>query len=431
MNIIVKQYNVKREDGYHNRISLVDENSLPVSPYTVIFLNSWIPQKSISNKKRKSNELKFFLQHLKNVQPDDLKAPIGIDIIQRALSGQFLSKSECRSFTDACRFKVKKDNNSNVLSMEKFNDKTLQNAIHSSKVSREIIDDGTKHGRIKTALSFLEFLYEEIHGQFLAPDFVKNNYFSVKHELELAIANKIKKTEAPSFAESKIPPHIYLRLLEIIQIDSPDNPFKHAKQRNSLIVQLILETGERRGAISKLKISDCQFEGTGDQIRITKTPNDLTDPRINPSSQKTDAHSAYVDPNIMTDLDKYIEYQRKRFTKSELHEFIFIAEHDSKGTKGEPLNVKGINGIFTILSKALGFHITPHLGRHKWNEIFSDLTKDMSDEQADKLRKYAMGWSKTSGMVDVYNKFKHSVEVREIQRARQAKIMSAGVNDGE
>jgi len=248
--------------------------------------------------------------------------------------------------------------------MEKFNNQTLQNAIHSSKVSRETIDDGTKHGRIKTVLSFLEFLYEEIHGQFLAPDFVKNNYFSVKHELELAIANKIKKTEDPSFEESKIPPHIYLRLLEIIQIDSPDNPFKLSKQRNSLIVQLILETGERRGAISKLKISDCKFEGTGDQIRITKTPYDLTDPRNNPSSQKTAAHSAYVDPNIMIDLDKYIKYQRNRFTKSELHEFVFIAEHDSKGTKGNPLNIKGINDIFTTLSKALGFDITPHTGRH-------------------------------------------------------------------
>jgi len=277
----------------------------------------------------------------------------------------------------------------------------------------------------------LEFLYEEMHGQFRAPEFVKNNYFSVKHELELAIANKIRKTEDPSFEESKIPPLIYLRLLEIIQIDSPDNPFKHAKQRNSLIVQMILETGERRGAISKLKISDCKFEGTGDQIRVTKTPNDLTDPRNNPSSQKTAAHSAYVDPSIMIELNHYIEYQRKRFTKSESHEFIFIAEHDSKGTKGNPLNTNGINDIFTTLSKALGFDITPHTGRHKWNEEFSDLTKDMSDEQADKLRKYAMGWAKTSGMVDIYNKFKHSVEVREIQRARQEEIMSAGVNDGK
>lgn len=425
--MIVKRYNVKKGSEYRNRISLVDKNSIPISPYTVIFLNKWIPQESAS-KKRKAEELKFILRELEKIRPDNPNETFGIDLIDRALRGEFLTKSECRQLADACRYKVKKVAN-NVVPIESLSSPALRNAIHSAKISNETVRNETKDGRIRTAVSFIEFLFEELHGQYRTPDHVKLNYLTTKQELELAIKDKIKKIENPSFEESKIPAPIYLHLLEIIQLDSEKNPFKQSKHRNSLIVQLILETGERRGAISKLKISDCKFEGTGDQIRITKTPDDPTDRRINKPAQKTKPHSAYVDPEIMKSLDEYVKNERSKYEKAELHEFVFIAEHDSKGTAGEPLNVKGVNEIFKTLSKALDFHINPHLGRHKWNEVFSDLTKDMSDEEADKLRRYAMGWSKTSEMVDVYNKFKHSVEIREIQRSRQKEIVSAGIKD--
>lgn len=431
--MIVRQYNVKQGGEYSSRISLVDENIIPISPYTVIFLNNWISQGAITSKKRTAYELRFFLLHLRHAKPDKDKypdAPVGIDIIQRALAGEFLTRAECKNFTDACRFKSEIDV-PDVIPLELHGNKALQHAIHSAKVSKIAIDDQTKNGRLRTALDFIECLYEEMHGKYRAPEFVKSNYIDVKHELESEKKIKNQKGKDASFEEYKIPPVIYLRLLEIINPDSPDNPFMHSKSRNFLIVQMILETGERRGAINKLKISDCKFEGTGDTIRITRTPNDLDDKRRDKPAQKTQAHEAYVPPEIMTRLDDYIQHQRSRFTASEFHQFVFIAEGDSKGTSGDPLSTKGINYIFKVLSKALGFKIHPHLARHKWNEIFSELTKDMSDAQADKLRKYSMGWNKSSNMVDVYNSFKHAVEVRELRRARQTEITSAGVNDAK
>lgn len=428
--MIVKRYNVKKAGEYRNRISLVDKHSIPISPYTVIFLNKWISQESAS-KKRKAEELKFILRELESIRPETANGTSGIsgiDLVARALKGEFLSRSECRQLTDACKYKVKRSVD-NIIPIESLNSLALRNAIHSANISNETVSNDTRKGRLKTAISFIEFLYEELHGQFRTPEHVKINYLASKHELELSLKEKTNEVENPSFEESKIPAPIYLRLLEIIQLESEENPFKQSKHRNSLIVQLILETGERRGAISKLKISDCKFEGSGDEIRITRTPDDPTDRRRDKPAQKTLQHSAYVDPEIMKSLDEYIKNERSKHAKSESHEFVFIAEHDSKGTAGEPLNTKGINQVFKTLSKALGFHLNPHLGRHKWNELFSDLTKNMSHEEADKLRRYAMGWSRTSEMVDVYNKFKHSVEVREIQRSRQQEIVSAGTSD--
>jgi len=430
--MIVRLYNVEQDNGYKSQISLVDENMIPISPYTVVFLNKWVKQGANSTKKRAAYELRFFLLHLRHAQPDADDYPgasVGIDIIQRAQAGKFLTKSECSDFTNACRFRFDKDPTGNIISLEQHRNKTLQNAIHSARTSKEIIDDSTKNGRIKTALAFMECLFEEMHGKYRAPDAVNINYFSTKHELELAKKDKVVKREDPSFEESKIPPLVYLRLLEIINPDSPDNPFKHSKLRNYLIVQMILETGERRGAISKLKISDCIFEGAGHTIRITRTPNDPADKRRDKPAQKTLGHDAYVPPEIMKKLDGYIQHQRGRFTASELHEFVFISEMDSKGTIGDPMSTKNINYIFEVLSKALDYHLHPHLVRHKWNEIFSDSTEGMSDAQVEKLRRYAMGWTKTSNMVDTYNAFKHSVEVREIQRARQTEITSARVHD--
>lgn len=419
--MLVKQYNVESSDGYISRISLVNEHCIPICPYSVIFLNCWINQGALTSKRRVAYELRFFLLYLSKAKPSSQPLMRGIDIINRAKSGVFLSAHECRAFTDSCRYKHS-SMNSNIVPMKTFSNKMLQNAIHSANISKLVVSESTRKGRIKTALNFLECLYEELHGKYRAPESVAMSYHESVHELKAALGRKTPKSTDCQFEESKIPAHIYMRLLEIIQVDSPDNPFKHSKLRNYIIVQLLLETGERRGAISKLKISNCKFNGSGDEIQITRTPNDLADKRTDKPSQKTKSHSAYVPKNLMKKIDEYIEFERSRYRNSEQHEFVFIAEMNSKGTSGDPLNQKSINNIFKILSSALGFNIHPHLARHKWNEVFSEQTEGMNREHVDKLRKYTMGWTKDSGMTEVYNRFKDAVDVRNIQQRRQQEL---------
>ncbi|MFT5295894.1 MAG: integrase [Colwellia sp.] len=424
--MLVQKHSIKDSGQYKTHISLVDNNSLPVSPFSVIFLDSWIKQDSANTKLRYAYELRFFLLFLRSISPE-------VDIESRVRAGEFLTSLECDKFIQACNFIQESISNSgNVIPIERFSDKALQNAIHSSKISKGKVKASTSNGRIKTAVMFLECVYENIHGRFHAPVDVKNNFKALERQLRLA-----KKSlgdgnpKEPQFEISVIPEDKYLELLEIIQPDSDKNPFKHSKLRNYLVILLILETGLRRAGIAKLKISDCMFHGSGDQIRVTKTPDDPDDRRIDKPSQKTLAHSSYVPVELMKILDEYIKNQRARFPTANNHEFVFVSEMSTKGIAGDPLSLNSINYIFSILSKALKFNISPHTGRHKWNELFTEATEGMDENEISKLRKYAMGWSKNSEMEAVYNAFKLSVAVRGIRKKRQEEIDETENDDNE
>ncbi|MBN0401714.1 site-specific integrase, partial [Pseudomonas aeruginosa] len=61
--------------------------------------------------------------------------------------------------------------------------------------------------------------------------------------------------------ESVIPDDVFVKFLEMVMPSSPNNPFKASRVRNYLIVNLLVLSGIRRGALAKLKISDCLFHG--------------------------------------------------------------------------------------------------------------------------------------------------------------------------
>jgi integrase len=234
--------------------------------------------------------------------------------------------------------------------------------------------------------------------------------------------------ECVGFNEPIIPNDVFFRCLEIIQPDSIDNPFMHSRLRNYLIFSLLINTGIRRGALAKLKVVDCKFYGSYDEITISRRPDDPSDPRRFKPSQKTKAHNSYVPYELMKELKGYIDTVRVTFSAAQEHEMIFISEMNSRGTAGQPLSLIAINAIFAKLGAAVGFHIHPHMLRHKWNEIFSEAVErqGMSTDEAEKLRKHAMGWSRDSKMAEKYDDFKTSEAVREMQRSYQGEIVAVG-----
>ncbi|PSV99563.1 hypothetical protein [Photobacterium lipolyticum] len=130
----------------------------------------------------------------------------------------------------------------------------------------------------------------------------------------------------------------------------------------------------------------------------------------------------------MRQLKTYIETIRAGFPAAKTHEMVFVSEMDTQGTEGQPFSLSSFDALFATLSNALSFKIHPHLLRHKWNELFTEAAEDqgLSSDELDKLRKYAMGWSRNSTMGQLYNEFKDAEAVRELQRARQERIVTAG-----
>ncbi|TRO96231.1 site-specific integrase, partial [Pseudomonas aeruginosa] len=120
----------------------------------------------------------------------------------------------------------------------------------------------------------------------------------------------------------------------------------------------------------------------------------------------------------------YIDNVRIVFPRAQFHDFVFVSENDSKGTAGQPLSLKAINAIFQKLSRSLGFHVHPHLLRHKWNEIFDKKGESLGVNPAllEDARKYAMGWSQNTTQNRRYNEKRIALKTREISMAHQKRV---------
>lgn len=396
-------------------VTLINEHCCPVCPYASVYLSSHLSGNSFNSRHSYAQQMKFLLLHFNREN---------INLVQRVESGEFLQRAEIEAFYTACKFKAGTER-SNVVEINAHSDKSIQNAIHAGQVAKGLVKQSTSRGRVYRLLDYLEFLYTCIHADNIAPDSVQYKYnFNSKH-----LKNQLKRfkdfnTECIVHGESLLPTSKYIRLLEIIKPDSPDNPFTSSKLRNHLIISLFIETGNRKGALAKLKIGDCKFFGSFDEISIVRRPDDVSDSRRFRPEQKTRAHKSFVPKEIMTELKLYIDSVRSRFTAADDHEMIFVSEKNSRGTAGEPLSMSSIDKIFEKLSEAIGFDIHPHLLRHKWNEMFTDFSESngMSSDQQEKLRKYAMGWSRNSEMAEIYNEFKLFEQAKAYQKERQDKM---------
>ncbi|ABU71922.1 site-specific integrase [Vibrio campbellii] len=110
--------------------------------------------------------------------------------------------------------------------------------------------------------------------------------------------------------ESVIPSDKFFYLLEIIRESSPENPFKSSKLRNQLIMQILINTGVRVGAVLKLKVSDLIDDWDNPRFLLTRTPNDPTDPRLERPSNKTKALSVSISSELMKLIKLYIQTVR-------------------------------------------------------------------------------------------------------------------------
>ena len=398
--------------------AIVDDHCLPISPWVSNYLTIQHSAAPFSTKNQFAKQLVIVLRHFKSHN---------IDIEERVLSGEFFTVSEIMDFCNSCKYNTS-SKLSNVVDINKLNDKSLDNAIHASQVATDSVKAATSKGKIKQFVDFVEFIYLYTHADNMMPAQLTHRYNLLKTTIKRFFESLTKdyNTKCVGEAEQSIPTDKYLKLLEVIRPDSPDNPFKRSKLRNYLMVLLYIETGNRRGDHAGLKISDLTLQGSFDQISIIKRFDDSTDSRTAPASTKTLGHKSYVPKPLMKDIERYINDVRTTYLKSGSHDFLFITENNSKGSAGEPLSLSAIDKMFEKLSKVIGFHIHCHLMRHKFNEILTDIAKQqgIGDVDLDEMRKYLMGWSKNSDMAERYNRFKISVHAREMNQARQDQMTS-------
>lgn len=313
-----------------------------------------------------------------------------------------------------------------MVPLQTITDKALRNAIAANQRQMARVANETQQGRIRRLREYLETLFQHFHDSHSVDEDTSDrfNRLTARIKLDEDSLSRNRPQDVADPSESVIPDAVFKRLLEMILPSSPNNPFQKSRIRNYLIVAVFIQSGIRRGALAKIKISDCHFYETYDRISIYRSGIDPTDPRLDKPNQKTKAHLATISPVLMGQIKYYIDHVRATIPTSSSHDFLFISEKGSRGTLGQPISLKTINAIFQVLSKAVGFAVHPHLLRHKWNEIFDKegTSKEIDHRLLEDVRKYAMGWSQKSTMAETYNSKRLAQKARELSIAHQKRV---------
>ena len=404
-----------RSNNNKSFVNICTPDYLPVSPWVSNFLTIGYSGRKFNTKHQYAKELKLVLQYFSSKK---------IDIEDRVYSGQFFKVAELQAFFIFCKYKTKSDLG-NLFDINVNSEKSIENAMHSKRVSEGLAKASTAKGKIKRLRSFLSFMFTYVHEDNLVSTDVKYRYDLAIKFLTESLGNiESFETECVGEGESPLPTDSFIKLMDIIKVNSPENPFKRSKFRNYLMINMYIETGNRLGDHASLKISDMRFHGTFDEIAIVKRPNDPSDTRRFAPETKTKSHLSQLPKLLMTKVERYIDEVRTKYPKSNKHEFVFISENNSKGTAGEPLSTSSIDKIFLKLSDIIGYKVHCHLLRKKFNEILTDIGEEqgLSHDEMEKMRKYMMGWSRDSAMAEIYNRYKIHKQAQAFNRARQDKM---------
>lgn len=408
-------------------VSIADENMLPACFFLSNHLETSYADHAFNTRHTYAKVLLFIFRYFTTKS---------IDLPERVESGMFFTADEYDAFTRHCKYKVETDfkDDSNVVSFERFSGKQLDNFIHASQSTESRAAAKTIKLRLRLFFGYIEYLYNVYHFANNPPEFVSKNFADFERKVKTDISLlKDDNADVSDPFEQAIPDDVFFKVLEIIKPTSPNNPWTEpVKLRNQLTVDIFIETGIRLGANGGLKISDIKENWDKPRLMITRTPNDPTDPRIIPSAQKTKAHSAAIPHDLLKLLKLYINTERSKYPKAETHDFICVSTKG--GSEGLPITDDGVSKAIKKLSKAVGFHLTPHIFRHKWNEIFEKRARvaGYTTEQIEDIRKYAMGWVEGSKMSGTYNSFMHAMLVHELSAQRQREtVPPQGKSNGD
>lgn len=346
-----------------------------------------------------------------------------IDLVERVANGEFLSLAEISAFVRACKLYANDKSNEESFKIVNISDKRIRDAIYTTAKSQTQVSAHTFLQRLIRLRAYIEYLYI-CHHYDQAPTSQKVKTDEQFNKFKLYINSFISRSRKNNTItkdpfESVIPSDKFFQLLEVIKEGSPDNPFKSSRLRNQIIMQILIDAGVRVGAVLKLKISDLIDDWENPRFRVTRTPNDPSDPRLAPASNKTRALTVSISTSLMNLIKLYISTVRATSSKTHEHDFVFISEKGN--TFGQPLTYNSIHKIVKTFGDTINVKLHPHKLRYKWNEVFEDKAKEkgFTPEKIEDLRKFAMGWVEHSKMASIYNEFQLAVTVAEISARNQ------------
>jgi integrase len=209
-------------------------------------------------------------------------------------------------------------------------------------------------------------------------------------------------------------------LLQVIEPNHPLNPWAspHAKERNALIVHMLLELGVRRGELLGIRTSDIRAQSQ--EVNIELRPDDKEDPRLYEPNGKTKDRILAVSSQSLRRISSYVQGARYDIKLARKNPFLLVA------STGEPLSISGFNKLFKALQESTPElkMVIPHLLRHTFNDnMAEELEKSgMEDSQIHETLCRLNGWTDRSNMPFKYTKRSGQAKANAAHRKYQEKL---------
>lgn len=326
----------------------------------------------------------------------------GVDLLQRIKVNELLTLGEIEALIEQCKLK-KVD--LNEIHYGPLDDKVARLDLAKLKkglkaqVTLPRVESGTAAIRIKYIKGYLDWLQEYAYLQQLPRDrevFKKVADMTVKavkaRTPKVPKKNSTKRKKGLTRAQEA-------RLLAVVHPDSPENPWVDAfiRERNYLIVLMLLAVGVRKGELLGVKIKD--FNVKDNKLLVARRPGDPEEKRRRAPNAKTYDRELLLGAELVDSLKRYIRVIRVSTATAKQHPYLIVSE------AGAPLALNSIDHMFSTLRLVFPEFkkLSAHILRHTWNDRFSEFAQNNLDpEDEKKVRNYLMGWSEQSRSAENY-----------------------------
>ncbi|AHI65528.1 tyrosine-type recombinase/integrase [Burkholderia thailandensis] len=347
-----------------------------------------------------------------------------VDLFARLGAGEFLAIPELDRLASAAQYRVddlededEGEDNPSVINLARARFRR-----HSREApTRRAVDVGTQATRLRCMADFLEFAVTYVSSTLAAPA-----RSELKSASERALA--VFRANIPKGSKrAKLNARVGLsteeadRLLAVVKLDSPDNPWKHefVRRRNWLIIVLLLATGMRRGELLGLQVGD--LAPNQPKLRIVRRADSASDARLKQANTKTGDREIELRHAIMKALWAFIRSDRYAIKAARKIPQVFVSD------EGEALSESSIDKLFAELRAAcpgLPVRLTSHVMRHTWNDRFSEQAEalGLSDAVEEKARNAQQGWADNSAMAATYTRRHTARKGREVALKLQERL---------
>lgn len=346
-----------------------------------------------------------------------------VRLMDRLEQARFLTIPELERLASATQYRMddlnddaEGESKSNVISMAR-----IRLRQKTGEKQHQPVDVATQASRLRYMADYLVFLSDYVGATLPV---------ALRKELELETARALKMFRAhipPVSKRSKLNARVGLsveeqeRLLRVVHPNSTENPWARGfvRQRNWLIVVLLLATGMRRGELLGLQTGD--LHPSQPKLRIIRRADAAEDSRRIQPNAKTQDREIELTPSIMKALWSYINKDRRQIKAARSIPQIIISD------EGEALSLASIDKLFAQLREVcpgLPVRLTSHVMRHTWNERFSEQAEalGLSEVAEEQARNSQQGWSDNSKMAATYTRRHTARKGREISLKLQERL---------